>query len=77
MNKIATPLIVLMMLILSAGCITMTKDAYRDITATPVPTPTPTPAPTPTPEPTPTPTPEPVLSPEQYLAMTGGLNMGE
>jgi len=70
-------LLTLCALVLSAGCITMTKDAYRDITATPAPTPTPTPEPTPTPAPTPTPTPEPTLSPEQYLAMTGGLNMGE
>jgi hypothetical protein len=51
-------MICLLALIMSAGCVTASKEAYREMTATPVPTPTPTPTPTPapyvwTPEPTP------------------------
>lgn len=54
---------------LSSGCVTMAKEQYREMTATPIPTPTPAP---PTPEPTPTPIPEPTLSPEAYRALHNG-----
>jgi hypothetical protein len=60
--------------VLSCGCVTASKNIYKDITATPEPTPTPPP---PTPEPTPTPTPEPTLSQAQYMEKFGGLNQGE
>lgn len=46
-----------MAMILSAGCITLAKAAYTDLTATPVPTSTPLPTPTPSPTPTPRQTP--------------------
>ena len=54
---IAFVLVAFVAMILSAGCITLAKSAYTDLTATPEPTPTPIPiipAPTPTPRQTPT-----------------------
>jgi hypothetical protein len=73
MNKLII-VILIIALVLSTGCITATKTAYRDITATPEPTPTPAP---PTPEPTPTPEPVPTLSPEQELGLTGGMHLNQ
>ena len=56
---------ILISMVLTSGCVTMGKNAYKTITATPVPTPTPSPAPTPKPTPTPIPTPTsiPTLAP--------------
>lgn len=53
---IAFVLSAFLMILLSAGCITASKNIYIDITSTPIPTPTPSPTPTEapiTPEPTP------------------------
>ena len=66
-------LMIVLLMACTAGCITASKQAYAEFTATPIQT---TP---PTPEPTPTPIPEPTfaLSEAQKLAMSGGHYQGE
>jgi hypothetical protein len=49
--------IMLILMIMNAGCVTAAKEIYRDATATPAPTPTPIPTPILPPVPTPTPIP--------------------
>jgi hypothetical protein len=73
-------LICLMTLILSAGCITASKNIYIDITATPAPTPTPEPTPVPTIEIiTPEPTPAAIEIQEDYVDpyASGERNFGQ
>jgi len=69
-------ILIMLVLVVSAGCITAAKNAYHDYKATP--TPTPTPKPTPTPLPTPLPTPAPVVtaSNEEMLELMGGRSEG-
>lgn len=80
MRKIITLVVLISILTLVAifaitsGCITASKQAYADFTATPAPTPTPPP---PTPEPTPQPEPTPELSQEQVTSLSGGLMQGQ
>jgi hypothetical protein len=71
-------LICLMALILSSGCITASKDLYKEVTSTPVPTTIATTIPTPTPQIiyiTVTPTPAPVRIFSEWVS--GERNMGE
>ena len=71
---------ILMLIILSAGCISIAKTTVSDaIIPPPTPTTAPTEAPTPTPTPTPAPTqpPPPPLSPQQFRNLYGGYLMGE
>lgn len=69
-------LMLLMMAIISAGCITAAKNVYRDAQSTPEPTPIPTPEPVPT---LPTPTPIPTLSEsyEDWKYRMNGHELGE
>jgi hypothetical protein len=61
---IATLLVMIMSLVLTAGCITAAKSLGKEIMKTPTPTPTPVPTPRPTTLPTPTPIPTvPTLAP--------------
>ncbi len=76
MDKIKTYVaVVILAIVLSAGCVTAAKRAYRDYTATPTPTTAP-----PTPKPTPTPVPTPVAivtaSNEELLELFGGYSEG-
>jgi len=62
---------IFLLFICTSGCVTASKDLYREITAPPPTPPTPTPTPEPTIEPTPTPEPAPEimgLRPGQFLS---------
>lgn len=65
--------IFLMGMVVTSGCVTMAKDTYKDMTATPLPTPTPEPYV----EPTAVPTPEPTLPYDLWKYVSKQHNMSE
>lgn len=67
-------IVMLVMLVSVSGCVTVVKNTYAGLTATPVPTPTPIP---PTPVSTPTPVPTPTKSTAQIFTESGGLHQGQ
>jgi len=65
-------LLLLIIFMVTGGCVTAAKNTYNNAMATPTPTPVP---PTPEPTPTPTPTPEPTIDINQIMLQTNGYHM--